>query len=138
MENSIVWYAVNAKKDNEILVKTSQAATLQIFSPSGEEVYAATEDKSLEYGGLTVEEEGTYYIALHDVTGNAGNLMTFSYQHTGDFDTAISSVLMDKKAYVDVYSADGILVRKHVKAVRALDGLIPGVYIINNEKVAVK
>lgn len=137
-ENSIIWYAMNAKEGNEILVKTDMASTLQIFSPSGEEVYAVSDDKSLEYGGLTVEEEGTYYIALHDVANHADNQVTFSYLHTGDFDTAISSVLMDKKAFVDIYSTQGVLVRKHVKAIHALDGLAPGVYIINNEKVVVK
>lgn len=137
-ENQIVWYAVRAEQGNEIYIKTDKASSLQIFSPEGTEVYSASGASSQEFGGLTVEKAGVYYIALHDVTSNAGKKMVFSYQHLGDFDTAISPVLMDKNILVDVYSAQGILVRKRVKAAQALNGLRAGVYVINNVKYVVK
>lgn len=42
------------------------------------------------------------------------------------------------KLFVNVYTTDGVLVRKHVDASKATAGLKKGVYVIGNKKVLVK
>ena len=42
------------------------------------------------------------------------------------------------KLFVDVYTTDGVLVRKHVDADKATEGLGKGVYLVGNKKVLVK
>ena len=46
--------------------------------------------------------------------------------------------LSRKKEYVDVYTPNGIRVRKHVKRQKALSTLRKGVYIIDGKKRVVK
>ena len=48
-----------------------------------------------------------------------------------------ASVSKDK-ALVNVYTSDGVLIRKDVKRSDALKGLTKGVYIVGGEKKAVK
>lgn len=47
--------------------------------------------------------------------------------------TGISEAINDEMA-TDVYTTDGILVRSGVKKSKALDGLAPGVYVVNGQK----
>ena len=42
------------------------------------------------------------------------------------------------KQFVNVYTTDGVLVRKHVDAANATAGLKKGVYVVGNKKVLVK
>ncbi len=79
-ENGILWFKMDAKTGDSIAVRTSQAATLQIFSPSGREVYAASGAESVGFSGCHAYEDGTFYIALHDVKGTAGSAIDLHYQ----------------------------------------------------------
>ncbi len=80
-ENGIHWFKMEAKTGDSIAIKTSQAATLQIFSPSGKEVYNAGGAESVKFSGCHAYEDGTYYIALHDITGTSGSTIDLHYQH---------------------------------------------------------
>ena len=46
--------------------------------------------------------------------------------------------VVDVKQFVNVYTTDGILLRKHVDAANATVGLPKGIYIVGNKKVQVK
>ena len=50
----------------------------------------------------------------------------------------ISAVVEPRKTVVNVYTADGVLVRKNVKVAGATKGLAKGVYIVGKNKVLVK
>lgn len=50
----------------------------------------------------------------------------------------IASLVNSNKAVVDVYTTDGVLVRKNVKVAEATKGLKKGVYIVGKNKVLVK
>ncbi|MDE5585962.1 MAG: hypothetical protein K2I92_06425, partial [Muribaculaceae bacterium] len=52
--------------------------------------------------------------------------------------TSVSEMEMDPEAIVNVYSADGTVVRTHVKAADATIGLGKGIYIVGDRKVVVK
>ncbi len=80
-ENGIMWFKMDAKVGDSLSIKTSQAATLQIFSPTGKEVYTASGAESVSFSGCHAYEDGTYYIALHDVKGTTGTTIDFHYQH---------------------------------------------------------
>lgn len=57
----------------------------------------------------------------------------------GDLDTAIKDAIADAQlGNVNVYSIDGVLIKKNVKASEATNGLAKGLYIIGNTKVVVK
>ena len=58
---------------------------------------------------------------------------------TGDLETAIKDAIIDAQTgKVNVYSVDGILIKKNVKVSEATEGLTKGIYIVGNKKVAVK
>lgn len=57
----------------------------------------------------------------------------------GSLDTAIKDAIINaQKGNVNVYSIDGVLVKKNVKATEATKGLAKGIYIIGDTKVVVK
>ena len=69
-ENDILWYTMKAAPGDTVAFKLSQTATLQVFSPSGKEVFKTSESASMQWGGIHTWEDGTYYVAMHDVTGS--------------------------------------------------------------------
>ena len=80
-DNGINWYAVTALTGDSLAFKADQACTLQLFSPSGKEVYSASGAASVKFNGCHAYEDGTYYLALHDVKGTNGSNISVDYQH---------------------------------------------------------
>lgn len=80
-ENGILWYRLDAVTGDSLAFRTTQAASVQLFSPSGREVYAASGATSVAYGGCHVWEDGTYYLAVHDVTGTRASSIGVDYEH---------------------------------------------------------
>ena len=48
------------------------------------------------------------------------------------------TVIEDPKEIVDVYSIDGVLLRRNVARINATNGLAKGIYIVGKQKVLVK
>lgn len=64
---------------------------------------------------------------------------TITVKINGSLDTAIKDAIINaQKGNVNVYSIDGVLVKKNVKATEATKGLAKGIYIIGDTKVVVK
>lgn len=80
-ENEIKWYKLQALTGDSLTVKTDQASTIQIFSPTGKELYVASGASSVEYGGCYALQDGTYFVAVHDVKGTSSDNITLDYQH---------------------------------------------------------
>ena len=80
-ENTIKWYCLDAEPGDSLQFVLNRAATIQLFAPSGKEVYSASGAESVKWGGLHVFETGTYYLALHDVTATYGNDISIDYNH---------------------------------------------------------
>ena len=78
--NCVAWFKFEAEKGDTIAFRSSQATSMQVFSPTGKEIYAVAEDKSVKYGGCHTWEDGTYYVAVHDVTGSKPDV-TLDYMH---------------------------------------------------------
>ncbi len=80
--NQIQWFKVEANIGDSLAFVADKACTMQLFAPSGEEVYAATASEAMELGGCHVWEDGMYYLAVHDVTGSGETIsVTYQYVH---------------------------------------------------------
>lgn len=90
-ENGIKWFKFYAEEGDSIAFRASQATSIQVFSPEGEEIYSASGDKSVKYGGCHTWEDGTYYVAVHDVTGSQPNV-TLDYMHLARYDVVDQDV----------------------------------------------
>ena len=79
-ENSIKWYSLEAWKGDNVRFKLSSAATLQLFSASGEVLYEASGTDAAKWGGVTLTDDGIYYLALHDADASVASI-SLDYAH---------------------------------------------------------
>lgn len=85
---------------------------------------------AVEDGAAFTSEANKAYLAL--TTTTAQNVRGFGLE--GDGTTGISQI-ENGEAIVNVYTIDGIIVRKQVKESQALNGLKKGIYIVNGKKI---
>lgn len=76
--NQIQWFKLDAVVGDSLSFVASKACTMQLFAPSGEEVYNVSGPESIALGGLHAWEDGTYYLAVHDMTGS-GETVSVTY-----------------------------------------------------------
>ncbi len=79
-ENDIRWYTLEASIGDSLSFRSTQACSMQLFSPSGKEIYAVSGAESTMLSGCHAPEDGIYYLAIHDVTGTRQN-MEIEYEH---------------------------------------------------------
>ena len=84
-ENKITWFELNAETGDSLVFKTDKSCSLHVYSPSGEEVYTASGHEVLTFNGCYALEDGTYYVALHDVADKAIDTFTLEYAHIAKF-----------------------------------------------------
>ena len=73
-DNQIQWFKLDAVVGDSLAFVADKACTMQLFAPSGEEVYSATASEAMVFGGCHAWEDGTYYLAVHDMTGSGEQL----------------------------------------------------------------
>ena len=100
------------------------------------------ETKGVQSIGATTEDQqigwNSAYIDASKIE-NAETPGTIVVPLTGNLETAIKDAIIDAQTgNVNVYSVDGILIKKNVKVSEATEGLAKGIYIVGNKKVAVK
>ena len=76
--NQITWFKLDAGVGDSLVFVADKACTMQLFAPSGEEVYSATASEAIVFGGCHAWEDGIYYLAVHDVTGS-GETISVTY-----------------------------------------------------------
>jgi len=77
-DNQIHWFKLEANRGDYLSFQSDKACTMQLFAPSGEEVYVASGPESIQEVGFNVWEDGVYYLAVHDVTGS-GETVSVTY-----------------------------------------------------------
>ena len=82
--NCVKWFAFEAQYGDSIALKSNQATSIQVFDATGKELYAASGSTSVNYGGCHLKADGTYYVAVHDVTGS-GSQLTLQTQRIDKF-----------------------------------------------------
>lgn len=83
--NEIRWYKFDAFVGDSIAFKTDKACSINVFTADGTEIYAASGSESVNFGGGVIAEDGTYYVALHDVTTTAGTNITLEFFHLAKY-----------------------------------------------------
>ena len=76
--NAIHWFKLYAGVGDSLSFLTDRRCTMQLFAPSGEEVFSASGQQVLTWQGCHAWEDGIYYLAVHDAEGS-GNIAV-SYQ----------------------------------------------------------
>lgn len=120
--NDIRWYTLPAEEGDTVAFRLSQPATVQVFAPSGKEVFKISGAESVKWDGIHTWEDGTYYVAVHDVTGSQSD-MTLNYMHMDKYDVVdwdvhtvgnggCSSISFKGNGFkdlgaVDLYTAEG-------------------------------
>lgn len=116
-DNEILWYKVDAIRGDSLSFKADRACTIQIFSPSGEELTIASGNKSVSWMGVHAPIDGTYYIAQHDMTATQGNTLSISYEHIDRYavlgydvhtvgNGGASTITFDGNGFYDFYAID--------------------------------
>lgn len=116
-ENDIKWYRFNAEAGDSLQFRLDRSATIQVFSPSGKEIHSVSGAESIKWSGLHVWEEGTFYLALHDVTAKQGSTITLNYNHIDKYavlrqDVTVvgnggcSTITVDGNGFRDLFSVD--------------------------------
>lgn len=80
-KNEILWFTTQAERGDRIEFRTDIPCTLQLFAPSNKEVYSANGALSTSYDGINVDESGSFYLAIHDVTSSNDGDITLNYKH---------------------------------------------------------
>ncbi len=117
--NDIRWYTMQAAPGDTAAFRVSQAATVQVFAPSGKEVFKVSESASVNWSGIHTWEDGTYYVAVHDVTGNRTS-MTLDYMHMDKYDVVdwdvhtvgnggCSTITFKGNGFRDLYAVDLVI-----------------------------
>ena len=115
-DNDVIWYKFESIKGDSVSFRLSQAATLQVFGPEGEEVYKAQGSTSVAIGGCHTWQDGIYYVALHDVMGSKLDI-TLTFSHYSKYDVVrqdvdivgnggCSTITFDGNGFKDLYAVD--------------------------------
>lgn len=118
-DNDIRWYTMQAAPGDTAAFKLSQPATVQVFAPSGNEVFKTSEYESVNWNGIHTWEDGTYYVAVHDVTGSQST-MTLDYMHMDKYDVVdwdvhtvgnggCSTITFKGNGFRDLYAVDLVI-----------------------------
>ncbi len=117
--NDVRWYTMQVAPGDTAAFKLSQPATVQVFAPSGEEVFKTSESASVKWSGIHTWENGTYYLAVHDVTGSQST-MTLEYMHMDKYDVVdwdvhrvgnggCSTITFKGNGFRDLYAVDLVI-----------------------------
>lgn len=115
-KNTVKWFMFESAPGDTIAFKASQAVSFQVFTPTGKEILSVSGDKSVVYSGIHTWEEGTHYVAVHDVAGSKPNI-TLDYMHMDKYDVVsqdvrvvgnggCSTITFQGNGFRDLYSVD--------------------------------
>ncbi len=65
-KNEIKWYSADVNLGDSLAFNLSCAATLDVFSPTGERVYSAKGNEAVSHKGIYAKETGRYLFSVHD------------------------------------------------------------------------
>lgn len=104
--------------------------------------YIATDEEGKQsIGQMTADQSTAWnsgYIDFNQIV-NAENPGELVVPISADLETAIKDAIINaQNGNVNVYSIDGVLIKKNVKAAEATKGLAKGIYIVGTQKIAIK
>ena len=106
--NTVKWYKFEGEKGDSVAFRSSLATSLQLFDGSGNVLYEADGSKSVVNGGSHLPANGTYYLAVHDVTATRSTQMKLDFAHIDKFDLfSTSKVELGVLPCVQIIELDG-------------------------------
>ena len=99
-ENEIKWFSFEAQMGDSIILRCDKTSTIEVLSSTGEVLYTVNGAESIKNNGRHIKSDGTYYIAVHDVTASNVDKLTLDLQ------------LIDKYAVLS-YTPDRVGVTPH-------------------------
>lgn len=99
-ENEIRWFSFEAQMGDSIILRCDKTSTIEVLSSTGEVLYTVNGAESIKNNGRHIKSDGTYYIAVHDVTASNVDKLTLDLQ------------LIDKYAVLS-YTPDRVGVTPH-------------------------
>ena len=117
VNDAIKWYCLEAEPGDSLQFMLDRAATVQLFAPSGKEVFSVSGAEAVKWFGCHVWEEGTFYVALHDVTATYGSTISLDYNHIDKYavlrqDVSVvgnggcSTITFEGNGFRDLYAVD--------------------------------
>lgn len=85
-ENTVKWFTFEGAKGDSVSFASSLATSLQLFDEAGNVLYETSGSESVVTGGTHLLANGTYYLAVHDVTGTKSNQIKLDFIHLDKFD----------------------------------------------------
>lgn len=74
-DNTMKWYKFDAEIGDSIGVRIDRAAMMELYTPQGEKVLSASGADATRFRTYTPVTNGTYYLAVHDITAyNKSNI----------------------------------------------------------------
>lgn len=119
-ENGVKWFKFEAEYGDSIALKSNLTSGIEVFSTSGKLLYSASGSSSVSFGGCHILEDGTHYVAVHDVTGSSSELTLYSqridkysiFEYTPD-------VISDEGTATFTFTGNGL---EYVKLIELTDG----------------
>ena len=129
-ENEIKWFSIEAQEGDTLAFRSSQTTSLQLFSPSGKEIFITNGAESTIMNGCHTWENGTHYIAVHDVTGTKQE-MTLNILHMDKYDIVDQDirVIGDAGASTITYKGNGLKALCEVRFINSQNDTIVAEYI---------
>lgn len=148
VENDTVWVDMQLDTENVEVINSAVAVnglhgvlTSTVLSKVGYGYFNASEKimTTKETGNVTIAAQEGYVVAqdVQNIAGTANDLVIV-VDGDGLVNNIKDAAVISGSEKVNVYTIDGVLVKKNVKATTAVQGLQKGIYIIGNKKVAVK
>ncbi len=81
--NSIKLYRFDAEVGDSVNVRIGNAGMIELYSPTAQTLVRTSGVDATKYSTLTIRENGTHYIAVHDIA--SGNNTNFDFQHIHKF-----------------------------------------------------
>lgn len=130
---------VNGPVSREITPQNGLFGTFSNITVPAGMIYFLKDSAFVEPDNYSIGIQRTY-LDVNSITIDPSKKVAKTVPVNGIVSTTvgIKSAVSGKKSIVDVYTTDGVLIRKGVKASEAKNGLAKGVYIIGKEKVLVK
>ena len=91
-DNTIKWYKFEGEIGDSIAVKLDRGGMLEIYKPNGETLMANSGFEATQYACKTLVDNGTYYLAVHDIKGYDRNDTELDFTHIAKFDVISSNV----------------------------------------------
>lgn len=74
-ENEIKWFSFEAVYGDSISLKSNTPVSIEIYNSSGKPILLTSGSHSVTENGCLLLENGTFYVAVHDVTGSAKKIL---------------------------------------------------------------